>query len=329
MASAICARPGCGLPAFIEPRTNIVHKYCGRTHAVEMEGRKVKPPHGDCHVCNLDGCDRNVAFDSATGRVHDFCCKDHAQEAIATGQWEKPMRARNFKGKKAKNHLPMCQLDGCRLPVYEDEESGRVHRFCGRSHAIEYKLRTNEGRSGASSASSSSAASSSSSSSSSSLSTSKSLYGPPPGAPSAAIPVPTSIPAPKISIQSVPSSKPANANNTVFRMPTTTATVPVAVRTESKNNPVSSAAASVSSSSASGSASVTSTAANEPEGRPNEAPHCRNCLEPSADPVVFQRGHICVCSKDIQTLMKTPNPKCPCCQKVVKLAQRVFGLHST
>ena len=30
---AVCSYRGCHRPVFIEPRTRVIHKYCGRTHA--------------------------------------------------------------------------------------------------------------------------------------------------------------------------------------------------------------------------------------------------------------------------------------------------------
>lgn len=145
-----CAKTGCNLPAFVEPRTKIVHKYCGRTHAVQAMGRHaVQKPHGTCQRCNLAGCDKTVAFDLKTGRVHDFCCKEHADRAIRSGAWVKPVRDqyRHYHGGK-KNAAGgggvdpgfLCQLPSCNLPVFRDPRTGRKFDYCGRSHAVEHRL---------------------------------------------------------------------------------------------------------------------------------------------------------------------------------------------
>ena len=89
MSTSICAKPGCDRAVFVEPRTLMAHKYCGRTHAEDVEGRIVAP-HGVCHRCNLHGCTATVAFNATTGRVHDFCSKDHARKAISRGEWQQP-----------------------------------------------------------------------------------------------------------------------------------------------------------------------------------------------------------------------------------------------
>jgi hypothetical protein len=103
--TATCARQGCSRAVFIEPRTQIAHLYCGRTHALEAENT-VQAPHGLCHACNLSGCTQTVAIDHQTGRVHDFCCKAHASKAIDSGAWPCP-------------HMG-CSLPGCSLPVFTD-----------------------------------------------------------------------------------------------------------------------------------------------------------------------------------------------------------------
>lgn len=128
----VCAKPGCSLPRFVEYRTNIEHDYCGRTHAEECLG-PIPPPHGICHTCSLKGCTKPVHFDSPTSRVHDFCCKDHAERAMTRNQWPTPVR--NF----VSNSSQQCSLDGCRLARFRDPQTGQLHDYCGRSHAIEAK----------------------------------------------------------------------------------------------------------------------------------------------------------------------------------------------
>ena len=130
---ALCARRGCQLPVFVEPRTQIAHKYCGRTHALENEGQ-IQQPHGMCYECNLNGCSKAVAFDPTNGRVHDFCCRDHANQAIRAGKWSKPQSLTSHSSKVHK-----CNLPSCGFPVYNDG-SGRKFDYCGRSHAVEHRL---------------------------------------------------------------------------------------------------------------------------------------------------------------------------------------------
>jgi hypothetical protein len=140
-SSAICAKRGCTLAAYVEPRTKIVHKYCGRTHALEALGQNSVPaPHGMCHRCNLSGCTKTVAFDTNTGRVHDFCCKDHADRAIRSGEWQKPLRDTYlYDGAKKQAAGQTCQFPNCTLPVFIDP-TGRELDYCGRSHAVAHRL---------------------------------------------------------------------------------------------------------------------------------------------------------------------------------------------
>ena len=140
MASAICAKVGCNLPVFVEPRTKIAHQYCGRTHAQEvLGGNNIQNPHGICHRCNFKGCQKSVAFDNSTGRVHDFCCKDHADRAIASGEWVKPQRYNPITSGK-KGVAPPCRFPNCQLPVFTDPSTGRTMDYCGRSHSVEHRL---------------------------------------------------------------------------------------------------------------------------------------------------------------------------------------------
>jgi hypothetical protein len=140
-SAAVCAKVGCNLPVYVEPRTNIVHMYCGRTHALEAMGSSnVQQPHGACQICNLRGCKKTVAFDAMTGRVHDFCCKEHADRAIGAGEWVKPHRYNYHGGDKANATGSTCRFPNCKLPVFIDSSSGREHDYCGRSHAVEHRL---------------------------------------------------------------------------------------------------------------------------------------------------------------------------------------------
>ena len=132
----ICALPSCNEPVYIEPRTRIAHKYCGRSHAIEA-GETLQAPHGKCMECNLRGCRKNVAFDAETGRVHDFCSRDHAQRAISRGEWAVPLREQGHVS--ASSSTQYCQFPRCGLPVYFDN-TDRRYDYCGRSHAVEHRL---------------------------------------------------------------------------------------------------------------------------------------------------------------------------------------------
>lgn len=136
----ICRKWGCDLPVWIEPRTNIVHDFCGRTHAIEMLQSQVLRPHGNCHDCNLLGCSKEINFDPDSGRVHDFCCKDHANKAIARGEWAVPIRDQMKKRVKPLREDEICRLPGCLFPAYICPNSARRYDYCGRSHATEAKL---------------------------------------------------------------------------------------------------------------------------------------------------------------------------------------------
>jgi len=140
---AKCAKPGCGLPVFVEPRTQIAHDFCGRTHAVECLG-EVQEPHGPCHQCNLRGCVETVAFDFDTGRVHDFCCLDHAQLATQRGEWphqhlrsSSSLSSSLSGGGGAQGKVVYCRYPRCTKPCFSD--GARVYDFCGRTHAFEFK----------------------------------------------------------------------------------------------------------------------------------------------------------------------------------------------
>ena len=134
--TSLCATLDCQQPVYVDPRNNISHTYCGRTHALAAKGQQLQPPHGICHECNLAGCRTSVAFDVSTGRVHDFCSLAHAQEAIQKGQWVSPQWL-NLSKLKA-GSVGGCRLPGCLLSVYTDG-STRTYDYCGRSHAVEHR----------------------------------------------------------------------------------------------------------------------------------------------------------------------------------------------
>jgi hypothetical protein len=96
---------------------------------------------GICHQCNLNGCSKPVAFDPKSGRVHDFCSREHSRMAINWNQWPKPQREKALSvptsGKAS--HLPKCKLTGCNLDVFVDASTGRIHDYCGRTHAVAAK----------------------------------------------------------------------------------------------------------------------------------------------------------------------------------------------
>ena len=347
----LCARRGCSEPAFIEPRTQIAHKYCGRSHALEVEGWRVQVPHGDCHTCNLDGCHKRIAFNSATGRVHDFCCKDHAATAIAHGRWAVPVRDQ-YRGTRQKV-IDLCSMPGCPAPVFCDG-SARRYDYCGRSHAVEHRLNpftsvsaslslaTSSGttRSGGRSASSFShtasglrnthlfSSSSSSSSSSSymqeeSTNTFDNESGPHRhnSVHATSLSAPFDPPtAPFISMASSLGSslKDAHAANrhTAFSFSSAKSSFPASIFNMAQHG------ASVSA------PTPTVAPALVPAPAPAFGPICVVCQEINADVILIPCGHVCLCKRDSE-LMKQENKlaNCPCCRQAVDSTHEVFFNH--
>eukprot|EP00752_Nemacystus_decipiens_P006890 g6189.t1 len=126
MAMMVCGIPECYRPR--NQRGGFVHDFCSRTHAQEAADRgmipPIRPPHGDCHRCQLHGCHEEVFFDEETNRVHDFCSRTHADIAMSRGEWPPP----GTQGSSG------CQLPGCNRWVYSDPYTGEESAFCGRSH---------------------------------------------------------------------------------------------------------------------------------------------------------------------------------------------------
>lgn len=127
----LCALPGCNLPVHVDAKTGFSHNYCGRQHAKQALGREVAEPHGYCHVCKLPGCHRPVFFEASSGRVHDFCCHTHALQAMNSGS-----HPRSNRGTRADNAGLRCALPGCTATRFRDETTGRLHDYCGRTHAF-------------------------------------------------------------------------------------------------------------------------------------------------------------------------------------------------
>lgn len=113
----------------VDPRTGISHNYCGRQHAKQALGRDPPAPHGACHTCKLPGCDRPVLYE-ACGRVHDFCCRTHAVQAMNSG-----LHPHSNRGTRAEDQALRCNLPGCTAMKFRDEATGRLHDYCGRTHA--------------------------------------------------------------------------------------------------------------------------------------------------------------------------------------------------
>ena len=136
-----CSLQGCRKRKWTEPRTGIVHDYCGRTHAEIALRGKVPPPHGSCHTCNYTGCSLPVFFEE--GRVHDFCCRSHARSAMDEGMWPKSLRSSQGQATPTNK----CSLPGCSAPCYREPQTGNTLDFCGRSHAQRAKAAGMQGRS--------------------------------------------------------------------------------------------------------------------------------------------------------------------------------------
>ncbi|KAL6078972.1 TRUD domain-containing protein [Balamuthia mandrillaris] len=94
-AAPVCSFPGCTKAVFVEPTTNRVHDYCGRTHATAHGALKAQPqaktttgvstPSSSfaTKVCGLPGCNKAVYVEPGTGKVHDYCGRTHAQKHLA------------------------------------------------------------------------------------------------------------------------------------------------------------------------------------------------------------------------------------------------------
>ncbi|KAL6056406.1 TRUD domain-containing protein [Balamuthia mandrillaris] len=89
-AAPVCNFPGCTKAVFVEPTTNRVHDYCGRTHATAHGALKAQPqakattgvaPSSSpaAKVCGLPGCHKAAYVEPGTGKVHDYCGRTHAQ----------------------------------------------------------------------------------------------------------------------------------------------------------------------------------------------------------------------------------------------------------
>jgi hypothetical protein len=133
----LCAKQDCPRPAWIEARTKIAHKYCGRTHALsdlkEKNAEKVlSPPHGKCHECKLPRCQDSVYFDQTNGRVHDYCCLKHAK----LGQIMSMCQRSRFLRRARYSATQVCKLLNCQKPCFIEETTDLSYDFCGRSHAI-------------------------------------------------------------------------------------------------------------------------------------------------------------------------------------------------
>ena len=92
--------------------------------------------------CLIPGCSKSVYIDSVSGKIHDFCGRTHAQE------WNK-MQPRVFNSSSSsisasanavsiRTIAKKCLIPGCSKSVYIDPVSGRIHDFCGRTHAQEW-----------------------------------------------------------------------------------------------------------------------------------------------------------------------------------------------
>jgi len=89
--------------------------------------------------CLIPGCNKNVYIDSVSGKIHDFCGRTHAQE------WNKMQPSNSSSSISASasavsvsTTAKKCLIPGCSKSVYIDPVSGRIHDFCGRTHAQQW-----------------------------------------------------------------------------------------------------------------------------------------------------------------------------------------------
>lgn len=313
--SKVCSKRGCSLPVFVEPRTGIEHDYCGRTHAQQCIRGKLQRPHGRCQTCNMRGCDKTVNYEESTGRVHDFCCKEHAQQAIARGDWDAPLSETAPVVKNNRGGRRLCGLLGCNLPCYVDQKTGRVHDYCGRTHAVEAKNRVNDNRSNISGSCSSSAG----------------VSAPPVPSLRAGLAISSGI-APRSSNtfravsaslvkgtrSSLSDSKTSDETNK--RRSSSSEEIPVKrVRISTPHTE-----------------RISSSSAAAPKSPNNtiSAPRCTVCLEYNADVLLIPCGHICFCSNDFtqfETLKRQSSSSdsdftCPICHTEISSKCIVRGL---
>ena len=73
-------------------------------------------------------------MDSITGKVHDFCDRSHAlqYQSMKLCVLNFVMHAHYLDAGKN------CKLPGCQMPRFV-ERDGRVHDFCNRTHAEQFK----------------------------------------------------------------------------------------------------------------------------------------------------------------------------------------------
>lgn len=317
-SSAICATRGCNLAAYVEPRTKIVHKYCGRTHALEALGRNsVSAPHGICHRCNLSGCTKTVAFDPNTGRVHDFCCKDHADHAIRSGEWQKPLRDTYLDdGAKKQAAGQTCQFPNCTLPVFTDP-TGRQLDYCGRSHAVAHRLLQGRARHTTNSSSSVAAVAGGGTSFRTGLAIASTA-----------------------SNHSGSTVKASNTSNSSTKIHTTgyAKAVPVAGKPTTSFTKVYStgyaqAVPLAEDTKPSATSTATATRFGMMRNLPAAAPtitqsQCAICLSMNASIILIPCGHVCLCKEDADKLVTNKQLiECPICRQAILSTNKVFLNH--
>eukprot|EP01041_Mallomonas_annulata_P002921 gene2921-5735_t len=299
--ASVCSKPGCNFPRWIETRTRVEHKFCGRTHAIEVEGN-IEAPHGSCHRCNLQGCSRNVNFNRETGRVHDFCCADHADKAIERGEWNPQGKQKHMKGSKR------CKFPGCSEFSFFDESRNLEYDFCGRTHAIEHKIWEN-------------------SQNIIKVNQQQNLRQPRVPVP---IPVAKSIPLRSMtgstnnaSLKTAVGAPPAN---NIGGVPQGQTTNPVRKTRHSASTPVISSEPKL--------ITLSSSQLNNRSiagiGNPSVTHFCVVCADDTADTVLHPCGHLCVCYEHGVELKKSATQnKCPLCAEPIDMLIKVKGISST
>ncbi|CAN0183221.1 unnamed protein product [Ectocarpus sp. 12 AP-2014] len=85
-------------------------------------------------LCALPDC-QSPCFEDQDGFVHSYCSRTCSNEALARAKWASLRSSSRNRGGGSDGSR--CKLAGCSRTVYIDERTGRVHEFCGISHANE------------------------------------------------------------------------------------------------------------------------------------------------------------------------------------------------
>ncbi|CAI8018713.1 hypothetical protein GBAR_LOCUS11341 [Geodia barretti] len=124
-----CIYPMCNKRRYKEDDGKM-HNFCGRYHATEYKKLKGEsfPPE---MKCKTPGCTRQKRARDEGGGYYDYCgrsCRDGSFRTKPAGIIHVHHKFFSAAGEK-------CSLPGCDKPRFVDPASGRVHDYCGITHA--------------------------------------------------------------------------------------------------------------------------------------------------------------------------------------------------